>query len=170
MYVYVSACIGMYLYVSCVYLHAYTVFIKYTCPKSLHVYVCMCMYMYVLVCICVYHITYIQYIHIHTYKKSQGLYKVPGSKSQGGVYMCMYLYVLYILHVLHVYVCIRMYLCVLHVLYVLYVLYVCACIENSISSHTYTYIQYMHIQTYALWGAHMHCMYVCILSAPIHAI
>ncbi len=93
MYVYVSACIRMYLYVSCVYLHTYTVFLKYTCPKSLHVYVCMCMYMYVLVCISVYHITYIQYIHIRTYKKSLGLYKVPGSKSQGGVYMCMYLYV-----------------------------------------------------------------------------
>jgi len=67
-------------------------------------------------------------------------------------------------------VCIRMYLCVLHVLYVLYVLYVCACIENSISSHTYTYIQYMHIQTYALWGAHMHCMYVCIFIPEIHVI
>ncbi len=53
MYVYVSACIRMYLYVSCVYLHAYTVFIKYTCPKSLHVYVCMCMYMYVLAYMCI---------------------------------------------------------------------------------------------------------------------
>ena len=53
MYVYVSACIGMYLYVSCVYLHLYTVFIKYTCPKSLHVYVCMCMYMYVLAYMCI---------------------------------------------------------------------------------------------------------------------
>ena len=53
MYVYVSACIGMYRYVSCVYLHLYTVFIKYTCPKSLHVYVCMCMYMYVLAYMCI---------------------------------------------------------------------------------------------------------------------
>ena len=28
----------------------------------------------------------------------------------------------------------------------------------------------MHKQTDEFWGIHMHCMYVCILSAQIHAI
>ena len=28
----------------------------------------------------------------------------------------------------------------------------------------------MHILTYAFWGIHMHCMYVCICIPPIHAI
>ena len=41
--------------------------------------------------------------------------------------------------------------------------------------HMLTYIRIyalaIHAHTaYAFWGIHMHCMYVCIVSAQIHAI
>ena len=81
-------------------------------------------------------------------------------------YMCMYLYLLNVLHVWYVSVWICMYRIYWYVLYVWYVC-VCMCMymlyfyvsKMYDFDHTYIYIQYIHIQTYAFWGKHMHMIY-----------